>query len=65
MGALFPLFFAVTMGLAVAVSIYVDGICLKSLFMLAVWLASTGILWSIPFIFHGGSLDPRGRSRST
>ena len=50
MGVLFPLLFAIIVGFAVAVSIYVDGICLKSLFMLAVWLVSTGILWSIPFI---------------
>ena len=53
MGVLLPLFFAVIMGFAVAVSFYVDGICGKSMFMLAVWLVSTGILWSIPFIFQG------------
>ena len=52
MGMAFPLLFAVIMGLAVAVSIYVDGISSKSLFMLGVWLVSTGILWSIPFIFQ-------------
>jgi hypothetical protein len=51
-GMLFPLFFAVIAGFAVAVSIFVDGMCRKSLFMLAAWLASTGILWSVPFIFQ-------------
>ena len=52
MGVAFPLLFAVIMGLAVAVSIFVEGICLKSMFMLGVWLVSIGILWSIPFIFQ-------------
>jgi hypothetical protein len=66
MGAAFPLLFAVIMGLAVAVSIYQDGICLKSLFMLGVWLLATAILWSIPFILQRFSkarqvhLDERG-----
>jgi hypothetical protein len=52
MGMAFPLVFAVIMGLAVAVSLYQDGVCLRSLFMLGAWLAATGILWSIPFIFQ-------------
>jgi hypothetical protein len=51
-GMLLPLVFAVIAGFAGAVSICVDGMSRKSLFMLAIWLASTGILWSIPFIFQ-------------
>jgi hypothetical protein len=52
-GMLLPLAVAVIAGFAVAVSIYADGMCRKSLVMLAVWLASTGILWALPFIFQG------------
>ena len=65
-GTLFPLCFAIIMSFAVAVSFYADGVCGKSLFMLAIWLMATCILWSIPFIlqkFRRGKevhMDERG-----
>jgi hypothetical protein len=65
-GTLFPLVYAVIAGFAVATSIYVDGMCTKSMLFLAAWIASTCILWSIPFLsnrFGRGKrvhLDERG-----
>ena len=56
-GLLFALTFPMVTGFAVAVSIYVNGIGAKSLFMLAVWLAATCFLWSLPRVVQrlGGS----------
>jgi len=51
-GAIFIILFALITGFAVAVSIYVDGLCFKSLFMLTSWLAATVILWLNPFIMQ-------------
>ena len=51
-GMLLLLAITAIVGFGVAVSIYVDGMCRKSLLMLGSWLAATGILWSIPFIFQ-------------
>ena len=51
-GAIFIILFALITGFAVAVSIYVDGVCFKSLFMLTSWLVATGILWLNPFILQ-------------
>ena len=42
--------FAIIVGLAVTVSIFVDGVGFQSLLMLATWLSATWILWSIPVI---------------
>ena len=52
-GLLFALTFPMVMGFVVAVSIYVDGVGSKSLFMLATWLAATCFLWALPSIFQG------------
>lgn len=51
-GAIFIILFALITGFAVAVSIYMDGVCFKSLFMLTSWLVATGILWLSPFILQ-------------
>ena len=51
-GSIFILLFALISGFAVAVSMYSDGICFKSLFMLTCWLVATGILWLSPFILQ-------------
>jgi hypothetical protein len=51
-GLLFGLTFPVIAGFGVAVSIYVDGICSKSLIMLFGWLAATGFYWSLPVILQ-------------
>ena len=52
-GLLFALTFPMVMGFVVAVSIYVDGVGSKSLFMLATWLAATCFLWALPSILQG------------
>jgi hypothetical protein len=52
LGVLFVLVYALIMGLAVAVSIYLDGMGFKSLFLLVGWLVSTCFLWFIPSIFQ-------------
>ena len=52
-GVLFGLTFPIVMGFVVAVSIYVDGVGSKSLFMLATWLAATCFLWALPTILRG------------
>jgi hypothetical protein len=49
-GVLFPLSFTLIMGVAVAVTFCADGMGFKAMFMLAVWLIATLILWSVPFI---------------
>ena len=49
-GFLLVLLFALIMGFAVAVSVYWDGVGLRSLVMLGTWLAATGFLWSIPTV---------------
>ena len=49
-GVLFALTFPLAVGFAVSVSIYVDGVGSKSLFMLATWLAATCFLWALPSI---------------
>ena len=51
-GGIFIILFALITGFAVAVSIYMDGVCFKSLFMLASWLVATVILWLSPFILQ-------------
>ena len=51
-GLLFALTFPMAMGFVVAVSIHVDGVGSKSLFMLATWLAATCFLWALPSIFQ-------------
>jgi hypothetical protein len=51
-GTLFPLVYAVIASFDVAVRICVDGICTKSMLLLAAWMVSTCILWSIPFIVN-------------
>ena len=51
-GAIFIILFALITGFAVAVSIYMDGICFKSLFMLGGWLVATGIIWLHPFLLQ-------------
>ena len=52
-GLLFVLTFPTVMGFVVAVSIYVDGVGSKSLFMLATWLAATCFLWALPSSLQG------------
>ena len=49
-GVLFGLTFPVVMGFVVSVSIYVDGFGMKSLCLLATWLAATCFLWAFPSI---------------
>jgi len=51
-GFLFGLVYPLVMGFAVAVAIYVDGMCVKSLLMLAAWLASIAVLWAMPSILR-------------
>jgi hypothetical protein len=51
-GVLFSLAFPLIMGFVVSVSIYVDGLGTKSLFMLAAWLAATCFLWALPSILQ-------------
>jgi len=58
-GPLFVLGFALIAGLAVAVTLYADGLCLKSLFMLATWLVATVVLWSTPFLMQRIRRDKR------
>ena len=51
-GWLCMLIYPVIMGFAVAVTIYVDGMCFKSLLMLVAWLVSLCFLWSLPSILQ-------------
>ena len=51
-GLLFAIIFPLAMGFVVAVSIYVDGVGSRSLFMLATWLAATGFLWALPSVLR-------------
>ena len=51
-GVLFGLTFPVVVGFVVSVSIYVDGLGAKSLFLLATWLAATCFLWALPSILQ-------------
>ena len=51
-GWLCMLVFPVIMGFAVAVTIYIDGMCTKPLLMLLGWLASLCYLWSLPSILQ-------------
>jgi hypothetical protein len=66
-GLLFALIFPIAMGFVVAVSIYVDGLGSKSLFMLATWLAATCFLWALPLIFQrfGGNKEVFRDERDT
>ena len=52
-GLLFAITFPTVMGFVVVVSIYVDGVSSKSLFMLATWLTATCFLWALPSILQG------------
>jgi len=40
------------MGFAVAVAVYTEGMCSKSLIMLITWLASICVLWAMPSILQ-------------
>ncbi len=51
-GLLCMLVYPLIMGFAVTVAIYTEGICFKSMLMLAVWLASMVYLWSLPSILQ-------------
>ncbi|MBN1846648.1 MAG: DUF2178 domain-containing protein [Sedimentisphaerales bacterium] len=51
-GMIFIILFALIMGFAVAVSFYMDGMCITSLFMFAGWLVATGILLLSPFLLQ-------------
>ena len=51
-GLSFALIFPIAMGFVVAVSFYVDGAGLKSLFLVVTWLAATCFLWAIPSILQ-------------
>ncbi|MBN2329655.1 MAG: hypothetical protein JXR73_21115 [Candidatus Omnitrophica bacterium] len=48
-GAFIALLSTLVIGSVVATSIYFDGLCKKSLFLMAAWLAAVSIMWSIPF----------------
>jgi len=51
-GILVMLLFPLIMGFAVAVSLYIDGLCFKSLIMLVTWLVSLCYLWCLPSILQ-------------
>ena len=51
-GVLFGLTFPVVVGFVVSVSIYMDGLGAKSLFLLATWLAATCFIWAFPSILQ-------------
>ena len=48
----FALTFPLVAGFAVSVSIYVDGLGVKSLILLAAWLAATCFLWALPSVLQ-------------
>lgn len=52
LGLLIMLLYPLISGFSVAVAIYFDGLCVKSLVMLTAWLASLCILWSMPAILQ-------------
>ena len=64
---LFGLTFPVVVGFVVSVSIYVDGLGAKSLFLLATWIAATGFLWAFPTIRQriGGTKEVLRDERDT
>ena len=51
-GLLFGLAFPLIAGFGVCVSIYIDGMCTKSLIMLLSWLAAMCFLWALPSILQ-------------
>jgi len=51
-GLLFGLAFPLIAGFGVCVSIYIDGMCTKSLIMLLSWLAAMCFLWTLPSILQ-------------
>ena len=51
-GLLFMLIYPLISGFSVAVAIYMNGVCFKTLVMSGAWLASLCILWCLPTILQ-------------
>ena len=51
-GLLCMLIYPPIMGFAVAIAIYTEGMCFKSIFMLMLWLISLFYLWNLPWILQ-------------